>query len=58
VFAAARWIRVRALVNHSLRVLMREGDPLASGFDPGGAGRELRVSFGSRRSTALYWTGF
>jgi hypothetical protein len=31
----------------------REGDPSASGFDPGGGGRQVRGSFGARRSKPL-----
>ncbi len=46
--------RSRAPRYHLVRVsLAREGGPAASGFDPGGAGRELWGSFGARRSKPL-----
>ena len=46
--------RKRAALTIFLRILARaRATPLASGFDPGGAGRQVWGSFGARRSKPL-----
>jgi hypothetical protein len=47
-------LRIGAALTFSLPFSRaREGGPSASGFDPGGAGRELWGSFGASRSKPL-----